>query len=524
MLNAAEEQALEQRLRAYRDSTSNEIVVVSFETIAGRNLESYSAEWANTWGIGQEGADNGLLFFIVKRDRLLRLEVGYGLEQQLPDLLCSQILDRTVTPAFRVGSFYKGIDSALTQIQMAIGGKFSVDDFPRPPNRTAQILFYIFSLLFSLAFLVVNFPSPQRRPFALGAVALSALIVAFLEQQGGWLTYNVLLSLFIFLAIALLYTLAFRLGLRAEQVHFFKELPQKVQDPDLQERLAYLFDPEEVQLFLKTLLETQQSYPKPPSNRDIQTLRIKYEALEKLDLLSVSSLLKKMQRHQFLVDKGEEVLNQLEEALFFGRPLNRFTFSLTPRIDYRLRRIGRELRNRTFDPSVYDEAAVRQIKENLENSLQDFAPHSLKPALPQDLRRAYFEDCSFFLGCCNNPREHIALNIPGLWEKIEQKFTPAYWKRLKKKYTKSSVEKQQAKVEHRMAQVRSLGLEHPQAKKIVEELYFDYYENLVKRPSSSGLLVAMSSGSSSFSSGGSSFSGGSFGGGSFGGGGASGSW
>ncbi len=78
-LKTNEIQKLEQTLAQIERETTNQIAVVLIPTLAGDNLEDYSIRLADKWKIGQKGKDNGVILLIVKQDRKIRIEVGYGL-------------------------------------------------------------------------------------------------------------------------------------------------------------------------------------------------------------------------------------------------------------------------------------------------------------------------------------------------------------------------------------------------------------------------------------------------------------
>ena len=54
-LNEEETNALEQKLRAYKDSTSSQIAIVVIKNIGDYEMNKYATELALKWGIGQKG-------------------------------------------------------------------------------------------------------------------------------------------------------------------------------------------------------------------------------------------------------------------------------------------------------------------------------------------------------------------------------------------------------------------------------------------------------------------------------------
>ncbi|MEW6026702.1 MAG: TPM domain-containing protein [Planctomycetota bacterium] len=135
LLTPAEAQALDQKLRAYDQQTTNQVVVLIVKSLKGETVESLGIKVMDKWKPGQKGKDNGVIFIIAKEDRKTRIEVGYGLESSLTDLECAMILERIVKPEFRAGRYYAGIESALSSIVKAIGG--NLDYAPVSHNNRA---------------------------------------------------------------------------------------------------------------------------------------------------------------------------------------------------------------------------------------------------------------------------------------------------------------------------------------------------------------------------------------------------
>lgn len=112
----AEEAALAQRLSAYNAETGRAVVVATVASLDDQDVETYANALFRTWGIGGEKTDQGLLFLIAPNERKVRIEVGYGLEEYLPDALAGRILAGAVTPRFKEGDYAGGINAGVEQI------------------------------------------------------------------------------------------------------------------------------------------------------------------------------------------------------------------------------------------------------------------------------------------------------------------------------------------------------------------------------------------------------------------------
>ncbi|HEY5743556.1 MAG TPA: TPM domain-containing protein [Terrimicrobiaceae bacterium] len=116
---------LNSRLEAFERDTSNQVIVATFPKIPdGYALEDFTQRAAEAWGIGQSKNDNGVVLFVFPSERKTRIEVGYGLEGVLPDILAKRIIENEMLPAFRAGNFDLGIERAVNAILQATRGEY----------------------------------------------------------------------------------------------------------------------------------------------------------------------------------------------------------------------------------------------------------------------------------------------------------------------------------------------------------------------------------------------------------------
>lgn len=158
--------SLEAKLASFERETTNQIAVLLIPTLAGDSLEDYSIRLAEKWKIGQAGKDNGVILLIVKNDRKLRIEVGYGLEGALPDALAKTIITQEIAPRFRQGDFYGGIAQGLSAIIQATKGEYKA----RPKQRSSaswvtRNLTLIFFLAFALMVIISAVTGMSRNAY-----------------------------------------------------------------------------------------------------------------------------------------------------------------------------------------------------------------------------------------------------------------------------------------------------------------------------------------------------------------------
>jgi len=118
---------LEALLKTHEDSTSNQVVVLTIPSLQGAVLEEYSMKVAETWKLGQADKDNGVLLLVARDDRKVRIEVGSGLEGNLPDITCGRIIRNEIVSRFRDGNFDAGISNGMKAILLATEGSYVAD-------------------------------------------------------------------------------------------------------------------------------------------------------------------------------------------------------------------------------------------------------------------------------------------------------------------------------------------------------------------------------------------------------------
>ncbi len=143
VLSTEEKQALENKLVAIDDASSNQIAVVILPTLEDYPIEEYANKLFREWGIGNKKSRNGVLLLIAIQDKKIRIEVGYGLEGAIPDITAINIIDKDIKPAFRQQAYYQGIDKATDDIAKAAVGEYKVARTKKPSGKSGGALFVI---------------------------------------------------------------------------------------------------------------------------------------------------------------------------------------------------------------------------------------------------------------------------------------------------------------------------------------------------------------------------------------------
>jgi len=124
LLSQQEKDALNNKLIKFADSTSTEIEVIIIPSTKGQDVNFLATMFGEQWGIGKKKVDNGLVFLIATQDRTMSIQPGRAVEQYLTASVAGQILDYIVTPNFKQGLWYEGINGGTSAIMEAVQGKF----------------------------------------------------------------------------------------------------------------------------------------------------------------------------------------------------------------------------------------------------------------------------------------------------------------------------------------------------------------------------------------------------------------
>jgi uncharacterized protein len=129
LLSESTERELSRRLARWEEQSSDQVVIVTLESLDGLEIEDYGYRLGRAWGIGVDegtdgrGLDNGAILIVAPNERAVRIEVGYGLEPTLTDAMSGTIIRRGILPSFREGRFEEGIVQGTEGILSVLAGE-----------------------------------------------------------------------------------------------------------------------------------------------------------------------------------------------------------------------------------------------------------------------------------------------------------------------------------------------------------------------------------------------------------------
>ena len=166
-------QAVDRTLESFERATGTQVLVWIGGTTGDAVLEDWTVRAFARWKVGRKGLDNGLILFLFANDRSARIEVGYGLEDKVPDASASRILNDVILPRIgagdRDGAVQAGVNALMAAISGGTGGITAVgpptdqsEDSLRAGSRRRPMSYPQMALmgLLALGFLVLLVTNP----------------------------------------------------------------------------------------------------------------------------------------------------------------------------------------------------------------------------------------------------------------------------------------------------------------------------------------------------------------------------
>lgn len=132
-LTDSQRRALEDKLAAFERERGSQVVVLLLRTTAPEDITDYTQRLGDAWKIGRQAIGDGVLLVVAKDDRALRIATAKAVEGAIPDLIAHRIIDGAITPRFKQGDFYAGLDAGVDQILARLKG----EELPLPPAQAA---------------------------------------------------------------------------------------------------------------------------------------------------------------------------------------------------------------------------------------------------------------------------------------------------------------------------------------------------------------------------------------------------
>jgi uncharacterized protein len=150
--------AIDARLEAYEHATGHQVVVWIGKTIEGAALDDWAVRTFAAWQVGRKGFDDGIVIFVLADDRKIDIEVGYGLEDKVPDAVAARIIREVMAPLMRAGDRDRALTDGVEAVLASIEGQpWTAAAATAPTDAEA--------------------PAPSLATWILGGLALAAFLI-----------------------------------------------------------------------------------------------------------------------------------------------------------------------------------------------------------------------------------------------------------------------------------------------------------------------------------------------------------
>lgn len=151
-LSPEQRSQLDQRLRAFEAEKGTQIAVLMVASTQPEAIEQYSIRVVEAVKLGRRKIDDGILLLIARDDRAVRIEVGYGLEGAVPDVMANRIIEQVIVPHFRANDYYGGINEAVTRLMALVQGEPLPEAERKPAMPSGQGIGSVLPVLLMLVF------------------------------------------------------------------------------------------------------------------------------------------------------------------------------------------------------------------------------------------------------------------------------------------------------------------------------------------------------------------------------------
>ena len=147
-IRSADEEALNRRIAALRDSFGVQIAIVvipAYDGSAYNSVRAFANELFNTWGIGNRETNRGLLILLTTGTdkREIAFETGYGLEGELTDGLCKLIQKHRMIPLMKEGRYGEGLLAGVEEVRKVLTKDSTLEAEKKRKTRNRILIWWL---------------------------------------------------------------------------------------------------------------------------------------------------------------------------------------------------------------------------------------------------------------------------------------------------------------------------------------------------------------------------------------------
>lgn len=159
LFSEEQKQALEARLVAFNDSTSNVICVVCVSSLGDYTAQEFAYEIGDQWGVKDDKYNNGVVILIKPKNESsgeVAIQVGYTLEGVIPDACAKRIIENEMIPHFKENDYYGGAVAAVDVICPLAAGEISEKEVAASNDGDGFIGFVLFVIVLIFAVTLIK--------------------------------------------------------------------------------------------------------------------------------------------------------------------------------------------------------------------------------------------------------------------------------------------------------------------------------------------------------------------------------
>lgn len=184
---------IEKTLSDYQRATSNEIAILMTDSLRGEPIDDVGVQVGRAWKVGTAEHNNGILILAALQDREITMQVGYGLEGAVPDLVAKGVIGEVITPFFKKSQYYEGLKAGIDALEKHIGGEYKPDRYQQSEGSMGSLQLGLILIL-----VVVHFfgaMMARSRSWWLGGVLGGVIGVGLMLLYGWWLAIPIFVIL-----------------------------------------------------------------------------------------------------------------------------------------------------------------------------------------------------------------------------------------------------------------------------------------------------------------------------------------
>jgi uncharacterized protein len=162
-------EVLARSLRNLYEQGGTQIVILTVPQLSDSSIEQASIQVTDAWQLGRKGKDDGILLFVAREDRAIRIEIGRGHEGDLTDAYAHRIIEQVIVPRFKTGDFDEGIVAGVRAIVARTDPGADLDSFARGSllskgRKTTWVRWIFFLIILAIFFLQFHGTDRVRGP------------------------------------------------------------------------------------------------------------------------------------------------------------------------------------------------------------------------------------------------------------------------------------------------------------------------------------------------------------------------